>query len=108
VQLTESQIPRHSHGVSLNTNTQGHQSHPYIDALFPEYIPAHSRNPDFGMGHAHWSAIYNDKNTRHVTRGATTSGSGDHMDSVSGRTTGTNTAFDTIPPFYVVVYIVHR
>jgi len=51
VQLTESQIPRHSHGVSLNTNTQGHQSHPYMDALFPiEDIPAHSRNPDFGMG----------------------------------------------------------
>ena len=32
VQLTESQIPRHSHGVSLNTNTH---SHPYIDTLHP-------------------------------------------------------------------------
>ena len=35
VQLTENQIPRHSHGVSLNTNTQGQHSHPYVDVLFP-------------------------------------------------------------------------
>ena len=111
VQLTESQIPRHSHGVSLNTNTQGHHSHPYVDALFPvEDFPGHSGNPDLGMGHFQWSATSNGKNSRFVVRAATTSGSGDHMHSVSGRTesTGANTAFDILPPFYTVVYIVYK
>ncbi len=111
VQLTESQIPRHSHDVSLNTNTQGHHSHPYVDTLFPvEDIPAHSHNPNFGLGWLQWSATWNGKNSRFSTRGATTSGSGDHIHSVSGRTesTGANTAFQILPPFYTVVYIVYK
>ena len=109
VQLTENQIPRHSHGVSLNTNTQGQHSHPYVDVLFPveESI---TEWPNLGNGDHRVSVSHTGKKSRYVPRGATTSGSGDHMHSVSGRTesTGANTAFDNRPPFYTVVYIVYK
>jgi len=108
VQLTENQIPRHSHGVSLNTNTQGHHSHHYVDALFPFYGP-HSNWPDFGVVH-HYDTPHTSKKANYAYRDARTSGSGDHMHSISGRTesTGANTAFDNRPPFYTVVYIVYK
>ncbi len=108
VQLTESQIPRHSHGVSLNTDTQGHHSHHYIDTLFPFHGPD-TPWPDFGIVHLA-SATHSGKKANYVYRDTTTSGSGNHMHSVSGRTefTGANTAFDNRPPFYTVVYIVYK
>jgi len=107
VQLTESQIPRHSHDVSLNTNTQGHHSHPYIDTLHPVDGEVHTNLPKYGHK---YSVTYTGKDSGYDYRGASTSGSGDHMHSVSGRTesTGANTAFDILPPFYTVVYIVYK
>ncbi len=57
VQLTESQIPRHSHGVDLRTNTIGQHSHPYVDVVFP--VPATETFwPDFGVGGHQWSATH--------------------------------------------------
>jgi len=58
VQLTENQIPRHSHGVDLRTNTIGQHSHPYVDVLFP-VDNSLTGWPDLGHGAhdasiAHW------------------------------------------------------
>jgi len=57
-----------------------------------------------------YSATYTGKESWYEYRFASTSGSGDHMHSVSGRTeaTGANTAFDILPPFYTVVYMVYK
>jgi len=108
VQLTESQIPRHSHGVDLRTSTIGQHSHPFVDVLFPVDAPRHTNWPDLGQGGHVWSASRTGVNSRYVTRGATTSESGAHVHTVSGRTelTGANLAFDNRPPYYTVVYIV--
>jgi len=111
VQLTESQIPRHSHGVDLRTNNIGQHSHSYVDALFPLIGNDHPSWPDFGIGHWHqWSATHTGKNARFESRDATTSESGAHVHTVSGRTepTGANSAFDNRPPYYTVVYIVYK
>ncbi len=110
VQLTESQIPRHSHGVDLRTNNIGQHSHPYVDVLFPIIGANHPTWPDFGLGHYQFPNSLNGKNSRYVPRGATTSESGAHVHTVSGRTdsTGANSAFDNRPPYYTVVYIVYK
>ncbi len=110
VQLTESQIPRHSHGVDLRTNTIGQHSHPYVDVLFPVEGATHLNLPDFGLGGWKRDVSYDGKDSRYVTRGATTSESGAHVHTVSGRTepTGANSAFDNRPPYYTVVYIVYK
>jgi len=111
VQLTESQIPRHSHGVDLRTNTIGQHSHPYVDALFPVDGTTHLNFPDFGLGESHvWSATHTGRYSRYVTRDVATSESGAHVHTVSGRTepTGANSAFDIRPPYYTVVYIVFK
>ena len=111
VQLTESQIPRHSHGVDLRTNTIGQHSHPYVDVLFPVDGATHPWRPDFPFLESHvWSATNTGKKSRYVTRDAETSESGAHVHTVSGRTepTGANSAFDNRPPYYTVVYIVYK
>jgi len=109
VQLTESQIPRHSHGVDLRTNTVGQHSHPYVDVLFP-VDSDHKWWPDLGLGDHQFPNSWNGKNSKYVTRGATTSESGAHVHTVSGRTEsiGANSAFDNRPPYYTVVYIVYK
>jgi len=107
VKLTESQIPSHSHRVALNTSTQGHHSHPYVDVLFPVEGMHTNIWPDLGQGSYGWVATNTRQKNTYVTRPAETSGSGEHAHSVSGRTTestGDNASIDIRPPYYTVVY----
>jgi len=109
--LSENQLPKHSHDVKLNTNTNGQHSHPYKDALFPvpdEPSLSHLTN-NFGIPHG-WTATYTGKRCSYIYRDAGTSSTGDHSHSVSGRSepTGQSLPIDTRPPYYTVIYIVYK
>ena len=93
VSLFESQIPSHSHGVSLTTGSDSH-THSYNSA----------NHPTSGGPEQNQSGGPEDRTTFNVGK---TTGSDSHSHSVSGNTGGTGGggAHENRPPYYALCYI---
>jgi microcystin-dependent protein len=120
VQLSESQLPRHTHrdsghthGININTNAGGDHTHPYKDVYYSEGIEGQK---DYVSVPRNWGSNDSDYDNVGHQLSRNTSSAGSHTHSVVGQTSaasntigfaGENAPHENRPPYFVAVYIVY-